>query len=103
MDIFSDKLWPDTRYEVMVQSYNIFGWSQESDVLYVITPKSGKLISSMASKPISIRWFRTVSMPKLKIIYRIVLYANRNVKSKIKTSFVSPCLRHLWVITRCDK
>ncbi len=37
-----DKLWPDTRYEVMVQSYNIFGWSQESEVLYVITPKSGR-------------------------------------------------------------
>ena len=81
IDIISDKLWPDTRYEVMVQSYNIFGWSQESDVLYVITPKSGKLIFSMASKPINIRWIRTGSKPNLKIMYHIVLYANGSVQS----------------------
>lgn len=39
--IFLDKLWPDTKYEATVQSYNSFGWSQYSLPVQFSTDKIG--------------------------------------------------------------
>ncbi len=50
----------------------------------------GNIISSMASKPINNRWFRTGSQPDWKIMYSIELqtifyeYQNENHKNKTK-------------------
>ena len=61
-----------------------------------------KLLFSMASKPINIRWIRTGSRPYWKIICSIVLqtifheYWNRNYK--IKSSFVSPNLERKYFV-----
>ncbi len=57
------------------------------------------LFSSMASKPITIRWIRTGSKTDWKIMYSIelqtIFYEYQNKNHKINTSVLSPGLRPL--------
>ncbi len=64
-------------------------------------------ISSMASKPITIRWIRTGSQPDRKVMYSIelqtIFYEYLNKNHKIKTADFNLNIRGKLSVIRCDK